>query len=76
MGHAIGSSMIACALDLRGRRASANAEPGSSPVVSKWGSKPASARPRDLRRFETSLGPNQLKEFGQRIADQPFHRLG
>ena len=29
---------------------------------------------RDLRRFEASLGPNQLKEFGQRIADLPIHR--
>ncbi len=28
----------------------------------------------DLRRFEASLGPNQLKEFGQRIADLPIHR--
>ena len=28
----------------------------------------------DLRRFEASLGPNPLKEFGQRIANLPFHR--
>ncbi len=31
------------------------------------------AAARDLRRFEASLGPNQLKEFGQRIPDLPFH---
>ena len=30
------------------------------------------AAARDLRRFEASLGPNQIKEFGQRIADLPF----
>ena len=29
---------------------------------------------RDLRRLEASLGPNQLKKLGQRIADLPVHR--
>ena len=32
------------------------------------------AAARDLRRFEAALGPNQMKEFGQRINDLPFHR--
>src|SRR5215203_3258639 len=32
------------------------------------------AAARDLRRFEAALGPNQMKELGQRINDLPFHR--
>jgi len=32
------------------------------------------AAARDLRRFEASLGPNQLKEFSQRIDDLPVMR--